>query len=745
MPKSPIPDSRQSHADPAAPHFRRVSDREKGDEFNLSEVLANVWEGRYLILGSLLCFLALGALYAWTADPIYQVEGLLQTEANKTFGGQSSDFTKIEGAYALPTNAESEIEIIKSNLVLGKVVENLGLDLAAGPETKPILGKLFRGPMETRPAITVDSFLVPAQVRGTMFKLVALADGGFQLNDPKGTPLGQGRPGETLVVMYHDTPLSLKVRSLRGHPGQTFFLAKSPELDVINDLRLSLQAEERGKNTFASSNLLWLSLQAPDPERGAAILNEVFNQYIHQAVERKAGESASALALLEKQQPGLKAQVVEAEGRLNAYRSRRGAVDLAREGEIFLEQGSSLDAQISGLQQKKEELLRTYTEHSDLVTTVEQQIARLRNEARTVDAKVAILPQTQQDFIQLTRDAQVKSDMYTSLLNSIQQLQNTLAGAVGNARVVDYALPNYDAIAPKKKILMILFLFIGVVVGVGLTILRRVLRRGIEDHRILETKLGLPVLVTIPHSQAQRAQERNILKRAPGIHVMAANEPDDLSTESLRSLRTALYFAMEDTPRSILITGPSPKIGKSFVSTNLATVLCQSGARVLLVDADMRSGYLHSAFGLKRVGGLSEVLAGRLDWRSAVKPTTVPGLSLLSSGAIPTDPLVLLMGKRFQEVLAELLEAFDHVIFDAPPVLAVTDALVIGSQVDAVLLVAKYGAHPLDEMRACMNRLKPLGGRLKGCVFNDIKLVGTGTRYGYYKYDYAYKYQKASS
>jgi tyrosine-protein kinase Etk/Wzc len=179
------------------------------------------------------------------------------------------------------------------------------------------------------------------------FKLIARPDGSYQWLAPDDSPLAQGRPGDRVNVVYQGNPLSLKVKSMRGKPGQVFSLGLKPKLDAINELRLNLLIEERGKSANASSNILWLGLQASDPERGAEILNEVLNQYIRQTLERKSGESAKALTLLQNQRPALQAQLAEAESRLNEYRRRTGAVDMAREGDLFLQQGSGLDAQIS--------------------------------------------------------------------------------------------------------------------------------------------------------------------------------------------------------------------------------------------------------------------------------------------------------------------------------------------------------------------------------------------------------------
>jgi len=735
-PQSPHPDQ------PAFP-TSHPEDPGKVDDLNLGVLLANLWEGRYLILGAIVVFMLIGSLYAFTAAKVYQVEALLQTETQKTYGNQPTDFTKMEGLYSLPTVAQGEIEIIKSNLILGRVVMNLNLDVQAAPHKRSIFYRLFAG-KTGQPKIDVEAFIVPDAVRGTPFTVIAQAGGGYVLQAPDGATLAQGLPGERVNANYHGNPIQLKIRSLRGKPGQRYTLALNPMFDAITDLRLSLQVEERGKNAYTSSNILWLSLNSGDPDRGAQILNELLNQYIRQTVERKAGESAKGLALLENQRPILQSQLAEAESRLNEYRRANGVVDSAKEGELYLMTGSALGTQISALQQRREELLRTYTEQSDVVVTLDQQIAQLRRESGNVNNKVAALPRTQQEVVRLSRDVQVKSELYTSLLSSIQQLQNTLAGSVGNARVVDYAIPSYDAIAPKKKVLMILFLFLGSVVGTGLTILQRLFRRGIEDHRIIESKLGLPILVTIPHSEAQRTHNRAKHKHGLGQHLLALHDPEDMAAESIRSLRTVLHFTMEKAQnRIVLVTGPSPEIGKSFVSSNLAVVLARAGGKVLLVDSDMRKGNLHRAFGLnRRAGGLAEVLAGRADWKASVKSTEIPGLGLLTTGILPADPLILLMSSNFDQFTSEVSQAYDFVIFDAPPLLPVTDALIIGSKADTILMVAKYGAHPLDELRTCMNRMRGLGDRLKGCVFNDIKLIGVGNLYGYYKYEFDYKYKR---
>jgi tyrosine-protein kinase Etk/Wzc len=728
----------------AAPAVHIPTEHDKAEDFRIGEIFASVWDGRYLFLAAIVLSLAVGLFYVYSTSPVFEVEGLLQTEGQKNYGSQGTEFTKMEGVYSQQTVTEAEAEIVKSNLVLGRVVSNLRLDIDTSPILPPLLGNLLHHDRTTRPLADVAVLDMPEALKGARFQLVKLPGGDYQVLGPDGSVIGKGSTGDRLSLSFAGNPIQLQVRSLRGKPGQAYTLRLVPQIEAINALRRDLIVEERGKNVNAPSNILGLTYQSGDPVLAANILNEVLNQYIRQAIERKSGDSAKALEMLQGQRPLLQAQVTDAENRLNGYRQQHGAVDLARESDLALQEGSNLESQITALRQRRQELLRTYTEHSDLVTTVDQQIARLQAESKQNEQKVSELPRIQQDFVALTRDVQVKNDAYTALLNSIQQLQNTLAGSLGNARVVDYAIPSFDPVAPRKKMLMVLFGFIGILLGAGVNVVRRMLNRGVEDHRIIEAKLGMPILVTIPHSEAQKDMLRNIQRHAPGTHVLALGQPEDMATESIRSLRTVLHFTMENVRnRLVLITGPSPNIGKSFVSTNLAAVLAQGGASVLLVDADMRRGNLHRAFGFKgRAGGLAEILSGRTDWRSMVKETAVPNVGLISTGVLPPDPLVLLMSPLFSTFTQEVSEVYDFVIVDAPPILPVSDSLIIGSKVDTILMVAKYGAHPLDELRTSQNRLKNLNRKLKGCIFNDIKLVGVQGLYGYYKYNYQYKYER---
>ncbi|HJV23978.1 MAG TPA: polysaccharide biosynthesis tyrosine autokinase [Holophagaceae bacterium] len=708
-------------------------------EMDLIEWLGNLWDGRRTIAAALLISILIGGLYVWRATPVYQVEALLQIQAKKPSASDPA-LTKMENFFSEPVEAQAEVEILRSALVLGRTAESLKLDLSASPKLFPVIGSaLVRGKPDA-PRAEVDAFEISSRYRGLPFRLQILADGSFRWEDPDGGFLERGRPGELLTAAYKGETISLRLKSLRGKPGQSFTLVRKPLQDTINDLRANLEAAERGKLT----NVLGLNYKASDPDRAASVLNEVVDQYVRHKIERKGDEAGKAMALLQEKMPLLKAQVEAAENKLNQFRTATGSVDLSREADLYLQQIATLNGQLSGLRQKKEELLRTYKESSDVVGTVNQQIAKLQGEVGTMDGRMRVLPRNQQEVVRLSRDVQVSTELYTALLNNIQQLQVASAADLGNVVVVDRASANYEPIAPKKASLMLLFVFLGSLVGGGLVLLKHSLRQGLEDHRAIESKLGLPVLVTIPHSTAQEDHADAMEKELGGAHLLAAMDPNDLAMESLRSLRTLLHFSLKEARNGvIMVTGPSPLIGKSFISANLAIVLAQSGAKVLLVDADLRRGNIYQYFGLQnRLEGLSEILAGRMEWRSAVHKTDISTLSVVKSGVIPPNPSELLMNPRLATFLAEAGKDFDYVLVDAPPVLPVTDATLIGALVGTVLMVARFRKNTLDELRTAHRRLESHGIPVRGCIFNDIAMTGFGNSANYkYAYHYEYKHQ----
>ena len=344
----------------------------------------------------------------------------------------------------------------------------------------------------------------------------------------------------------------------------------------------------------------------------------------------------------------------------------------------------------------------------------------------------------------MTRDVEVTQAIYVNVLNKVQELQVAKAGTVGNVRIIDEALVGPGPIEPKKPLIVVLATLLGGMLSVGLVLVRGLLRRGVESPEQIE-ETGLPVYATVPLSDAQQKLIKRIKHKRDrkgqevATAVLAEKAPADTSIEALRSLRTGLHFAtMEATDNRLVITGPSPGIGKSFIAVNLAAVCAQAGQKVLVVDADMRKGHIHYAFGGKSEGGLSDLLTGKAGLHEVIRPGNQEGLSYISRGSSPPNPSELLAHKRFSEFLAQVSEQYDLVILDTPPILAVTDAAVVARQCATTLMAVRFQFNTVKEIQIATRRLENAGVSPKGAILNAMERKAA-TYYGYGYYNYSYK------
>jgi tyrosine-protein kinase Etk/Wzc len=299
-------------------------------------------------------------------------------------------------------------------------------------------------------------------------------------------------------------------------------------------------------------------------------------------------------------------------------------------------------------------------------------------------------------------------------------------------------------------LIVLIATLLGGLIGVAYVLVRKALNRGVEDPDVIE-QMGLPVYASIPHSKVQAAHELNFKGKTKeannsSSHLLAVTNPADLAVESLRSLRTSLHFATLEAKNNILmISGPSPTVGKSFVSSNLAVIVAQTGQRVLLVDADMRKGYVHKMFRQEAENGLSDLLAARIDLDKATSRTEVENLDLITRGQIPPNPSELLMHANFTQLLEQASSRYDLVIIDTPPILAVTDAALVGRQAGTSLIVTRFGMNAAKEILLTKRRFEQNGIDLKGAIFNAVERKASA--YGYYGnyayYQYEYKSDKA--
>lgn len=725
------------------------------DEIDLGRLFGLLLDHKWLIIAVTALFAIAGIVYAMLATPIYQSDALVQVERRSSVS-PLGDMASVFGEESDSSTA-AEVQILQSRMVLGQVVDRLGLDIHVAPHALPIIGEFVQRRGITRPgmfangaavwggeSLEVGRLEVADHLRGAPLLVTTLGEGRYQLTLNTDTPreLGEGRVGELLTALNGD--IQLRLAELAAPVGAEFTLVKRPRLAAINALRNRLEVSEVGGGRNASTGMLRLTLSGPDRQEIIRTLNAVAETFLTQNVARQSAEAEQSLAFLEEQAPELRAQLSAAEDNLNQYRVDQDSVDLSSESQTVIQQFVELERQLNELEFQEAELIQRYTPSHPAYQSLLRQKRHLQSERNELNARINELPAAQQEIVRRTRDVEVTQAIYVNVLNKVQELQVARAGTIGNVRIIDEAMSSGNPIEPKKPLIVVLATLLGGMLAVGGVLVRGLLRRGVESPEQIE-QIGLPVYATVPLSDEQQKMVKRIKRKRDtqgqnvAFGVLAERAPGDTSIEALRGLRTSLHFAMMEADNNrLVITGPSPAVGKSFISVNLGAVCASSGQRVLVVDADMRKGHIHTAFGTKSENGLSDILAGKQSLQSVVRSSSTAGLDFIARGVSPPNPSELLMTERFSQFLEEASQAYDLVIIDTPPILAVTDAAIVGKQCGTTLMVARFMLNPVKELEIAKRRLETAGVIVKGSILNAMERKAA-TSYGYGYYNYSYK------
>ncbi|MEB4674603.1 tyrosine-protein kinase Wzc [Enterobacteriaceae bacterium G50] len=700
------------------------------DEIDIGRLVGTVIEAKWWVLGITGVFTLVGIIYTLFATPIYSADALVRIEQNQG----SALVQDISSALSnKPPASDAEIKMITSRLVLGKTVDDLDLDISVEKNTFPLIGagwdRLMGRKNET---VKVTTFNRPQSMAESIFTLEVLSPTRYQLSNDDGFS-AQGEVGKPL----EKNGVSLLVTSIAAHEGASFTLTRFSTLGMINSLQNSLSVTEDGKD----SGVLTLSITGEDKEQIRKILDSIARNYLEQNVARKSEEAAKSLAFLDKQLPVVRHNLDVAENNLNAYRQQKDSVDLPLEAKSVLDSMVNIDAQLNELTFKEAEISKLYTRIHPAYRTLLEKRRALEEEKARLSKRVTAMPKTQQEIVRLTRDVESGQQVYMQLLNKQQELKITEASTVGDVRIVDPAIAQPGVVKPKKALIILGSLILGLMLSIVGVLLRSLFNRGIESPLVLEEH-GINVYASIPLSEWQKA--RDSVKTVKGVkrykqsQLLAVGNPTDLAIEAVRSLRTSLHFAMMQAGNKVLMmTGVSPSIGKTFVCANLAAVISQTGKRVLMIDCDMRKGYTHELLGTSNENGLSDVLVGKADIASCAKPTSINNFDLVPRGQVPPNPSELLMSERFSELLAWASAHYDLILIDTPPILAVTDAAIVGRHAGTTLMVARYAVNTLKEVETSLSRFEQNGIEVKGVILNSIFRRATGYQdYGYYEYEY---------
>lgn len=692
------------------------------DQIDLYELLGALLDNKWKIVIITVLFTLVSIAYALMATPIYSASSLVQVEQNVGNNVLSKLTDMMPGS---KPESQTEIGLLQSRMVLGQTVDELNLDTVVQEKHLPLIGKglarLFGHPDGK---IAISRLTVPDELMDVPFTLTVLTPNNYSVTIADTTL--QGKTGELLSK----EDISLLVSEIDAPVGTTFVITKQEKLTALNKLLERFSVSDMNKD----SGLLQLNYKGENAKQASQILNSIANNYLQQNVGRKSEEAAKSLDFLKEQLPQVRAKLDDAENSLNLFRQKNESVDLSLEAKSVLDNTVALETQINELTFKEAEISKLYTRDHPAYRTLLEKKALLLKERDKLNTRIGNMPKTQQEILSLTRDVQSGQEVYMLLLNKQQELNINKASTVGNVRIIDTSVTEKVPVAPKKPLIVVFGMMMGLFISVAFCLLRKFLHSGIESSDQIEN-LGLNVYASIPVSKWLKDKNMRLVKSkrktVRSVNLLAKDNPTDLSVEAIRSLRTSLHFAMVQAKNNILlISGATPEAGKTFVSCNLAAVIAQSDKKVLLIDADLRKGQVHHVIGCAETNGLSDALIGTKEFDEVIKTTDIEQLDFISRGRIPPNPSELLMNQNFEKLMEWAASRYDLVIVDTPPVLAVSDACIAAKYAGTIMLVARFQINTLKEMEVAAKRFAQNNLVINGVIFNGVEKRASN----YYEY-----------
>ncbi len=720
---------------------------EDDNDIDLLALFLVLLRGWKIILFFALLGLLLGVLYTRYVNPTFRSDALIQIEeGSKGVAALGENISNLVGSDA--STAQTEAELIRSRMVLEPVVDALNLRVRLSDPTIGFIEKIKSNRTYTQintaeevtlgtsdGQVVIKQFDVSKDYLNKGFSLVK-SENGFTLTN--GFEDFKGQFNKPYQFNGTNGQIRITVAQLpdNNHPVNIY---KQSLHNATNAINGALSVVEKGKGT----GIIQLTMTGPNQQQTTSILSQVVQSYFGQNQARGSEETTQTLEFMETQIPVLREKLEKSEAKFNEFREQSGTIDVTQESQILLAENARIDAQLSELKLKKADLTTYYTEEHPLVIQINDQIEVLNNRKQQIKNTIQELPEIQREFLQLSEDVGIDREIYLTLLKNYQQLQIAKAGQLGYARIIDMPISTFRAIAPKKLQIWLLSMFLGTLLGAVLALIKSLLRNVVKDPERLEEKTGVPVVATIPRSPLLARLDKNKASR----RLLAYTDRDSLSYEAIKSLRTSIMFGMPEEGKSgsrakvVLITGESPGVGKSFVSSNLSEVFAQLSKKVLVIDADMRLGELHKVFNMTQDNGLADYFQKENhNLQDVVHPTTMENIDFIPRGEKPQNPSSLLSSEKFSSLMKELSTHYDYIVIDSPPVLAASDAMILAQYADKVLMVTRYDDSIEGQLVYATKQMQKANVNIDGIVLNDVR-QGLMSKYSYH-YSYAYGHNK---
>ncbi len=730
-------------------------------QLSLNDYLRILYRGRWIILISFLVVFLFTLYYTMTATPVYESTTSVIIDRN---GAMERTFYDMGGFGGQNTTIANQLEIIKSRSLSERVVKRL--DLSDVRDSLALFQPNSQG-----------EFL-------TMRGMIGVIRGSMEVSHKKETDIIQ-------ITYQASTPF--EAAYIANTIADEFQYANAEaSRGEISDLRkfLETQLSKKGEELRLSEERLRdyqerEKVASLDDETSGLVgrLSEVESMLEQAQVELQAKlEMKSSLAKqLEERKQTLSTDLSEIstpylsslQQELASIVAERTKYTTAIEIEVqdvnkrhFEANIKQYDDKIRAMKQKLEEEARKISTSSmvkdpfqlsqDLVTklltsdadikTLTAKINALQDVVSEYSRKMEVLPEKVLELARLERRRMVDEQTFIMMTQKMEETKIQEAGQRNDVRIIDEAIEPYVPVKPKKKMNLMLGALIGLGLGIGLIFLVEYFDNTIKTHEDIE-RMGLNILGTIPTIATDKVEKKmeNKLSRLGPIEgkkiearLIAHFDPKSPVSEAYRTLRTNLQFSKVDEKlKTILVTSSGPKEGKSTTAANLAIAMAQAGNKVVLVDADLRRPVVHSIFGQEKDSGVTNYLMDAIPYEELAKKTFMDNLFIITSGILPPNPSELISSHKMEGLLEKLKQDFDIILFDSPPVIAVTDAAILSTKVDGVIIIVSSGQTNRDALLRSQSLLDNVGARVLGFLLNNVDVEGTyGSYYYYYYHNY---------
>ncbi len=775
-------------------------------ELHLRDFLNLIRRNLVLIFGVATVVVGVTVWYNWRTAPVYEARATIHVDRERQPVLPALEL--LEGVLS-GSNVETEMALLRARHIAEATVDSLALqvrlvrpqatardalflDVSASDFTEPqrYALRLVEGGYEVRDgegAVVTELPLGEARVfngvrlvvdpqppGGLREEIVLQVSDRYEAIDALMGRLGVGRPfrdANVIAVTFQGTDPAL-VKDVPNTVARTFIAqriaAKKTEAvslvgflsEQIETYRLQLQDAENAVLAFEQGEQIVnlqaegaeqvarrVALQADRDETGSdlATLTGILNE-----IDRASGDPdytgpspfsrlAGFRTFLENQAvTGLLSDLTRLSNELAAMLERREAVH----PEVI-----EIERQIAGVEDQLLQLALSYQQN------LETSINSLNDRLAAFGAELQQIPEKAVQQARLERRKASLEEVFNLLQARLKEAEIAQAVELGDVGISDLAVDPRDPIRPRKFRSLLLSILFGLTFGLGLAAARDYLDETVHTREDLGRITGLPVLALIPRIQGvDNGNGRRFLRKDKPVRERLVTR-DDISnpvSEAYRAFRTNITFLDLERPAQVLVfTSPGPSEGKSTSAANLAITLAQQGTSALLMDCDLRRGIVHRVFGTEKTPGLTNVVLGEAKLSEAIRSVDVADgrtLDFLPTGTLPPNPSELLGSTRMRELVRVLRERYGQVLMDSPPLNVVTDAAVLGTLADGVILIARAGATDRGAIRFAHDQLTAVQAPVSGVVLNDVDFKGRDRYYGSgagYRYYYRYYKQEA--